>query len=93
MAKESAVRIPLGRVLATANALNSIPQEEMLSALSRHERGDWGELDPHDVEENRQALLRGGRLFSSYRSERGVTFWIITEHDRSVTTILLPEDY
>lgn len=83
----------LGRVVATPNALEQIPQVEILQALSRHERGDWGALDPEDMKSNERALQRGGRLFSEYHSNAGVKFWIITECDRSATTVLLPEDY
>ena len=86
-------KFPLGRLVATPNALSSIPNDEIQSALQRHVSGDWGELEEHDINENEQALLRGGRLFSSYLSRDKVKFWIITEHDRSVTTVLLPEDY
>jgi hypothetical protein len=82
-----------GQIVATPKALISIPNEEILLALSRHIRGDWGTLDPHDVNVNENALKHGGRLFSEYQSTRNVTFWIITEWDRSVTTVLLPEDY
>ena len=83
----------LGRIVATPNALNKIPNDEILTALSRHVRGDWGTLDPEDVEANEQALLNGGRLFSSYGSKLDVKFWIITEWHRRITTVLLPEDY
>ena len=87
------VNFALGEVVATWNAFNSIPYLEMWRGLMRHASGDWGELDEHDRNENEQALLRGGRLFSEYRTTTDIKFWIITEHDRSVTTVLLPEDY
>jgi len=83
----------LGRVVATPNALNRISNGEILNALSRHVRGDWGELDKEDREANELALKNGGRLLSSYRSTQNITYWVITEWDRSATTILLPEDY
>ena len=83
----------LGRIVATPNALNQIPNDEILLALSRHERGDWGELDPEDRNANENSLKHGGRLFSRYFSTAKVKFWIITEWDRNVTTVLLPEDY
>jgi hypothetical protein len=60
---------------------------------SRHVRGDWGTLDPEDWNSNERALKGEGRLFSAYLSIQNIKFWIITECDRSVTTILLPEDY
>ena len=86
-------KFPLGRIVATPNALNAIPNDEILGALSRHVQGDWGTLDREDWNANEYTLSQGGRLFSAYQSSRNIKFWIITEHDRSVTTVLLPEDY
>jgi len=62
-------------------------------ALQRHVAGDWGELDEEDKKANDGALQTGERLLSAYQSATGTKFWIITEADRSVTTVLLPEDY
>lgn len=86
-------KFPLGRLVATANAIDVIPRDDMLSALSRHANGDWGDLSADDQEVNEEALLDEGRLLSAYKSADGVAFWIITEWDRSATTILLPSDY
>ncbi len=86
-------KFSLGQVVATPNALAAIPDDEVQNALSRHVRGDWGTLDAEDLNANERALRSGGRLFSSYHSSQNVKFWIITECDRSVTTVLLPEDY
>ena len=86
-------KFSLGQIVATPNALNQIPNDEILNAVSRHVRGDWGTLDAEDLQSNERALRSGGRLFSSYLSSQNVKFWIITEHDRSVTTVLLPMDY
>jgi hypothetical protein len=83
----------LGRIVATPNLLASVPNLEILSALERHVRGDWGTLDAEDRDANENALKHGGRLFSAYHSTQGVKFWIITEWNRAVTTVLLPEDY
>ena len=82
-----------GRLVATPNAISSIPDDEILKALARHARGDWGTLDKEDWDANEHALRNGGRLFSAYTSIRNIKFWIITEWDRSATTVLLPEDY
>jgi len=60
--------------------------------LEQHRRGDWGDLDPDDVASNDRAAVDGGRLLSAYVCH-GTRVWIITEADRSVTTVLLPEDY
>jgi DNA primase len=85
--------VRLGRLLSTPNALERIPNEEILAAIARHQSGDWGDLDEHDRAANERALRDGSRLFSVYHSLAGVKFYIITEADRSVTTVLLPEDY
>lgn len=89
----SAAKFPLGRLVSTPNALEHIPNPDIMAALQRHLTGDWGDVDEHDREENELSLKEGFRLLSVYRSARGVKFWIITEADRSATTVLLPEDY
>ena len=86
-------KFPLGQIVATPNALENIPQDEIQSALARHVQGDWGTVDKDDWDANERALLHGERLFSAYESIQKIKFWIITEADRSVTTVLLPEDY
>lgn len=90
---QSHARFELGRIVATPNALRVLTGEEIMQALSRHVRGDWGTLDAEDRQSNDAALQHGGRLFSVYQSNRNEKFWIITEADRSATTVLLPEDY
>ena len=89
----SAAKFPLGRLVATPNALQTIPAEELLAALRQHATGDWGQMTVHDWEANELALTDGSRLFSVYRTSAGVKFWIITEADRVSTTVLLPEEY
>jgi len=84
---------PLGQCVITANAKGTLHPEDAQRALHRHAQGDWGELCTEDLAANQQALLEGLRLFSRYTDRSGRVFWCITEHDRSVTTILLPEDY
>ena len=83
----------LGRLLSTPGALESVPPDEMQTALARHSNGDWGDVGPEDWEENELSLREGFRLFSVYRSSDGTKFWIITEADRSATTVLLPDEY
>jgi hypothetical protein len=85
-------RFPLGQVAITANASLRLSTEVVWTALSRHAAGDWGDLCPEDTLSNDEALKHGGRLFSAY-GEGDSRFWLITEADRSVTTVLLPEDY
>jgi hypothetical protein len=83
----------LGRLVATHNALGKLTQQDILRAIQRHQAGDWGDVDTHDREANDRALTEGTRLFSVYHSEKQLKFWVITEADRSVTTLLMPEDY
>jgi hypothetical protein len=86
-------RFPLGRLVITTNAARTLTPREMHDALRRHESGDWGDLPAEDASQNDAALCQSeGRLFSAYGEGDG-KFWIITEADRSVTTILLPDDY
>ena len=80
-------------LVATPAVLESVPRHEIFAALDRHQRCDWGDVSPADWKQNDYALKHGLRLLSSYRSESGTKFWIITEADRSATTVLLPEDY
>ena len=82
-----------GRLAATPAVLDSDPKPELLSAFERHMRGDWGEVSESDWNANDLALRDGTRLLSVYRSSDDIKFWIITEADRSYTTILLPSDY
>ena len=84
---------PLGQCVITANAKDTLHPEDVKQSFDRHARGDWGELCQHDWKENEVALAQGLRLFSRYKDRAGTYFYIITEHDRSVTTVLLPEDY
>ncbi len=84
---------PLGRVCVTRNALDTLSPDDVLKAIARHSRGDWGDLCDDDRQQNELCLTAGCRLFSAYRDAAGSKFWIITEADRSVTTVLLPQDY
>ena len=87
------VRFDLGRVVVTRTAVQVLLPADMFGALGRHVRGDWGEVDEDDWEANERALEDGDRLLSVYRSSGRTKFYVITEHDRSLTTILLPSDY
>lgn len=86
-----AVRFPLGRIDFHANATLRLRTEEVLTALRRHSECDWGDLLPEDAIANDLALEQGGRLFSAYGQRRD-RFWVITEADRLLTTVLLAED-
>ena len=82
-----------GRLVATPAAMETVMWAEMVAALSRHVCGDWGDLGDEDKERNEAALKSGGQLLSVYHTVGGEKFWVITEPDRSYTTVLLPEDY
>lgn len=85
----------LGQIVATPGALAVLERAGQPAAffLARHSAGDWGELDSADVAENECSLARGFRLLSRYTTAAGEKLWLITEADRSVTTLLLPEEY
>ena len=85
----------LGQIVATPGALTALLQadQEATEFLSRHQHGDWGDVPPEDKKENDFSVLNNFRILSAYTLTTGVTIWIITESDRSVTTILLPQDY
>ena len=85
----------LGQLVATPAALSVLESSktppEVL--LARHLTGDWGDLCEEDLEMNDKAVRIGERILSSYNLTNGEKVWIITEWDRSATTILLPSDY
>lgn len=89
------VDFSLGRLLATPGALAALERsgETALKFISRHARGDWGEVCEEDRQENELSLKEGFRLLSAYRTAAGEKLWIITEADRSATTILRPDEY
>jgi len=84
-----------GRVVATPGALAAIgvSGDDLSTYLARHQSGDWGDVDAHDRMENQLSLEQGFRLMSVYSLRNGVKIWVITEADRSSTSILLPEEY
>ncbi len=85
--------VPLGQTVATPAALGAVSQPDIVAALRRHAAGDWGDVTPGDRAANDDALKSGERLLSVYQSATGTTFWVLTEADRSATTVLLPDDY
>ena len=86
-------RLRLGRVVATRGVLDAVPKREVLKALERHQNCDWGEVKKTDWASNDSALTRRERIISVYRADNQTKFWIITEADRSATTVMLPEEY
>ena len=88
-------KIKLGQTLATPGALKALEDSGQSPALflSRHQAGDWGDVDKCDANENDLSVREGFRIFSAYQTNKGVKLWVITEADRSATTILLPSEY
>src|SRR5215211_5427372 len=93
-ASRGPARFRPGRLLATPAALEALAATGLSPArlLARHLAGDWGDLGAADARANDDALASGGRLFSAYATAAG-RVWVITEWDRSATTVLLPEEY
>ena len=91
--QDQSVKFDLGRVVITAHAQDVLDSQEVQSALVRHATGDWGDVCREDRLANERGLKDDDRLFSVYHAANSRKFWIITEWDRSVTTILVPEDY
>lgn len=86
-------KFKLGSTFITPPARDTLVPADVVTALTRHAAGDWGDVCPDDRAENEFAVTRRLRLFSVYHDSNGTKFWIITEADRSVTTVLLPDDY
>jgi hypothetical protein len=90
-------RFPFGRLAMTAGVSAAVEEGRIHAALlnrllERHAAGDWGELDPEDRAHNDRALLDGERLLSAYETAAGKVY-VITEWDRSHTTVLFPDEY
>ena len=85
----------LGRITATPACLELLEKNNQAPSdlLDRHVRGDWGIVDPEDAQANNDALEYGDRLLSAYGLPDGSKVWVITEWDRSATTLLKPSDY
>lgn len=92
MNAEPAALFRLGRIVVSANAQGRLTQEDILRGIQRHQAGDWGDMNEQDRQLNNRALTQGARLLSVYHSAQGVRFRLITEADRSATTVLLPQD-
>lgn len=82
-----------GRLTATPGVLEAVPKSEIFGAIARHLNGDWGDVPEPDVKANYMALRHGLRLVSAYQAVNGTKFFIITEADRSYTSVLLRNEY
>lgn len=85
--------VSTGIVIATPPAVKKLHPIDVFVALQRHRRGDWGLVSESDHEQNDLALRNGGRLLSVFEDRAQIRFWIVTEADRSQTTVLLPSNY
>ena len=92
---ESILLFPLGQIVATPGALEALEHAAInsMDLIQRHQSGDWGNVPLSDSEENIRSVENGWRILSSYAISDDRNLWIITEADRSVTTLLLPEEY
>ena len=90
-----ATKFELGQLVATPGALAALEEsgESPGAFLTRHAAGDWGDLSEEDRKENEFSSAHGFRLLSSYCLRNGTKLWIISEADRSATTLLLPDEY
>jgi hypothetical protein len=88
-------KFPLGQIVATPAALDALNAsgDSAHHFLTRHATGDWGDLCEGDRQANDADMIHGGRLLSAYVLRDGTKLWVITEADRSATTLLLPSDY
>ena len=94
-------KFEMGRLVITAALQHDLEEsdtekdwhDEINLFVSRHLFGDWGDVDTHDGSVNDRAVVNGDRVVSAYTTTNGIKIWVITEWDRSVTTLLRPEDY
>jgi len=94
-ARQNNVKFPLGRIVATPGTLEALQDagQDPMEFLQRHQAGDWGDLCEADKQENEFSLKNGYRLLSAYTTTNNVKVWLITEADRSATTLLRPGEY
>jgi hypothetical protein len=88
-------QFPLGQLVVTRGAMEALAEagQSPMAFVQRHQSGDWGEVPEEDQRENDFSVTHGFRILSAYRTSRDVSIWVITEADRSATTILLPSEY
>ena len=89
---DKAPKFKSGDIFSTPGALDALDGEALAGVLTRHLEGDWGDLGALDAQANEDALKHGDRLFSAY-NVGDEKVWVITEADRSSTTVLLPDEY
>jgi len=89
---EATIRFQPGTIVATLGATSLVTRQEITTMIARHQRGDWGEVEAEDARQNERALKWGERILSSY-TVRGEQLWVLTEADRSTTTVMTPGEY
>ena len=92
MPANAQAQLPLGNVRIGPEARKALTTEDIQLALSRHANGEWGNVSKRDAKENERALREGVRVMSTYRSNGGVKFWVVTKSDRSETAVFLPHE-
>jgi hypothetical protein len=90
---DSNVKLSLGTIVITPGAELKLPAHEITTAVRRHANSDWGDIDFANQQLNDLRLLEGGPIASIYTASNGIRFYVLTESDRSTTTVLLPEEY
>lgn len=83
-------KFELGTIVVTEGVQNRISEADQMLALNRHAYCDWGDVPEDDRTANENGLIYGERLFSIFRNPAGTVFWVITEAERTATTLLLP---
>ena len=86
-------KLNLGRIVITSNALSVLAMDEVNAALRRHQAGDWGNVCAEDWKSNDRSCRDLGMVLSVYESAKGIRFYVITDPDHEISTVLLPEDY
>ncbi len=92
-APDNRIRFEPGTVVATVGAMQVASRFQIHELLRRHLAGDWGDVSPDDAKANEDGVRFGERILSSYKTESGEKLWVLTEADRSATTVLTPGEY
>jgi hypothetical protein len=92
---QNKVLFPLGQTVMTPGAKEALEESNQMPIefIKRHQSGDWGIVGKEDAQENELSVKEGFRILSAYKTNNDVKIWIITEADRSSTTLLLPSEY
>ena len=93
IALDSGPKFSLGEIRLTPGAATKLLPQDIDEAVRRHGRGDWGEVGSQGNQDNAARVEQGGTIASIYTSSGGIKFYVITEADRAITTVLLPEEY